>query len=107
MMTASAVPASTVLVDNVYMLEMGNGAATAKNAWAVRACTLAPAAKAVLGGHVKMTTRTARVIARSACLLIATIPARTRPAAPTLKYGLIIRIVATRSIVWSAMEDFA
>ena len=66
-----AVTASTVLVDNVYILEMGNGVATAKNAGAVRACTLAPAAKAVLGGHVKMTMRTARVIARSACLLIA------------------------------------
>jgi hypothetical protein len=58
-------------MENVYMLEMGNPAVTANNAGAVRACTLAPAAKAVLGGHVKMTTRTARVIARSACLLIA------------------------------------
>ena len=82
-------------------------AVTANNAGTVRACTFAPAAKAVLGGHVKMTMRTVRVNARCACLLLATIPARARPAAPTLKYGLIIRIVATRSIVWSAMEDFA
>ena len=107
MITASVVFASTAIMDNVYILETGNGVATAKNAGAVRACTLAPAAKAVLGGHVKMTTANAPVHVISACLLIATIPARTRPAAPTLKYGLMIRIVATRSIVWSAMEAFA
>ena len=75
MITASVVPASTVLVENVYILEMGNPAVTAKNARAVRAirraCTFAKTAKAVLGGHVKMTMRTVRVIARSVCLLIA------------------------------------
>ena len=47
MITASVVPASTVLMDNVYMLEMGNPAVTANNAGMVRACTLAPAAKVV------------------------------------------------------------
>ena len=47
MITASVVFASFALMDNAYILEMGNRAATAKNAGAVRACTLAKAAKAV------------------------------------------------------------
>ena len=72
-MTAASVMmfASTALTDNVYILEMGKCAATAKNAGAVRAYTLAPAAKAVLGGHAKMTTANAPVHVISACLLIA------------------------------------
>lgn len=69
--------ASFVLTDNVYILETGNCAETAKYAMGlVSASTTAKAAKAVWRAHtvsmyVKMTTRTARVNARSACLLIA------------------------------------
>ena len=101
MTTASVMMfASTALMDNVYILEMGNHAVTAKNAGAVRACTLAPAAKVVLGGHAKMTTANARVIARSACLLLATIPARIKSVVHRI--NVVTRIM---SIVWAINVD--
>ena len=45
--TSSVVFASIALTDNVYISETGKCAAIAKNAGAVRACTLARAARVV------------------------------------------------------------